>query len=217
MIAALTSVSLVAALLLISSYAKSLRPASLTTRLTTGASMYKSGNYKFGGTLADFLKMKISEMLASSKSSDRVLFELPDFIDLLSVAISSGESIYSALRRVVPRLGGILGREFAFTLQVIELGGDLESELVDLSRRLPHRQLNEFCSKLNLALRRGTPLARVLAEQAESVRQEALNRLTKQAGKNETRMLIPLVFLILPVTVLFAIYPSVKLLNIAYL
>jgi tight adherence protein C len=111
----------------------------------------------------------------------------------------------------------MLGSELTFTLQAIELGGDLESELIDLSRRVPHRQVSEFCSKLNLALRRGTPLTKVLAEQAESVRGEILNQLTKQAGKNETRMLIPLVFLILPVTVLFAIYPSLKLLNIAYL
>jgi tight adherence protein C len=167
--------------------------------------------------IPNLLKTKLSEALASSKSNNRVLFELPDFLEVLSVAMSSGDSIYSALRRVVPRIGGIIGREFAFTLQAIELGGDLESELVDLSRRLPNRQVNEFCSKLNLALRRGTPLAKVLAEQAESIRQEILNQLTKQAGKNETRMLIPLVFLILPVTVLFAIYPSLKLLNIAYL
>lgn len=212
MIAAVASLCLVAALLLLSSYANSLRPANLTARLTAGASVYKSG-----WSLNGFLKTKFSEALASSRSSERVLFELPDFLELLAVAISSGDSIYSALRRVVPRLGGMLGRELAFTLQAIELGGDLESELVDLSRRVPHRQVSEFCSKLNLALRRGTPLTKVLAEQAESVRQEILNQLTKQAGKNETRMLIPLVFLILPVTVLFAIYPSLKLLNIAYL
>jgi tight adherence protein C len=217
MIVAITSICLATALLLLSSFAKSLRPANLTTRLSAGASLYKSDAYRASSTLSSFMKTKISEALASSRRGHRVLFELPDFIELLAVAISTGESIYSALRRVVPRLQGILGRELSLTLHSIELGGDLESELVDLSRRLPHRHVNELCSKLNLAVRRGTPLAKVLAEQAESARQEILNQLTKQAGKNETRMLIPLVFLILPVTVLFAIYPSVKLLNIAYL
>jgi hypothetical protein len=33
----------------------------------------------------------------------------------------------------------------------------------------------------------------------------------------ETKMLVPLVFLILPVIVLFAIYPSLKLLNFGFL
>ena len=34
----------------------------------------------------------------------KALIELPDFLELLSVALSSGESVYRALHRVVPRL-----------------------------------------------------------------------------------------------------------------
>ena len=68
-----------------------------------------------------------------------------------------------------------------------------------------------------MALKRGTPLVFVISEQAETVRQAISSDLMKQAGKNETRMLIPLVFLILPVTVLFAIYPSLQLLSINFL
>ena len=177
MIVAFTSVCLVSSLLLLVSYAISLRPANLTARLTAGTSVNK-----YHWNFSTLFRNKFSEALAISKGSERVLFELPDFLELIAVAIASGDSIYAALRRVVPRLGGILGREFAFTLQAIELGGDLETELVDLCKRLPNRQLSEFCSKLNLAMRRGTPLARVLAEQAEAVRQEILNHQTKQAG-----------------------------------
>jgi tight adherence protein C len=57
----------------------------------------------------------------------------------------------------------------------------------------------------------------MLSEQALSVREEIKSRLLRQAGRNETRMLIPLVFLILPVTVLFAIYPSLELLNFGFI
>ncbi|CAB4634191.1 unannotated protein [freshwater metagenome] len=57
----------------------------------------------------------------------------------------------------------------------------------------------------------------MLTEQGVSVREEIKSRLLKQAGKNETRMLIPLVFLILPITVLFAIYPSLELLNFGFI
>jgi tight adherence protein C len=56
----------------------------------------------------------------------------------------------------------------------------------------------------------------MIREQAASARSEIRNELLTQAGRNETRMLIPLVFLILPITVLFAIYPSLQLLNINY-
>jgi tight adherence protein C len=167
--------------------------------------------------LASLLKRKFREIFGSQKANHRVLFELPDFLELLSVSIASGETIYASLRNVVPRLNGVLAVELSRTLAALELGADLPGELADLSQRVPQRQLVEFCNKLIMALRRGTPIAKVLTEQAESVRQEVISQLTKQAGKNETRMLVPLVFLILPVTVLFAIYPSLKLLNLTYL
>jgi tight adherence protein C len=72
-------------------------------------------------------------------------------------------------------------------------------------------------NKVSLALDRGTPLAQMLSEQGMSVREEIKSKLLKQAGRNETRMLIPLVFLILPITVLFAIYPSLELLNFGFI
>jgi tight adherence protein C len=36
----------------------------------------------------------------------------------------------------------------------------------------------------------------------------------KAAGRNELKMLIPLVFLILPVTIAFAVFPSLQLLQL---
>jgi tight adherence protein C len=102
-------------------------------------------------------------------------------------------------------------------LAALEIGAELESELKRLAHTLPQRQIVEFSSKLTIAFRRGAPLAQMLRSLAESTRAELRNELLKQAGRNETRMLIPLVFLILPVTVLFAIYPSLQLLNIDYI
>jgi tight adherence protein C len=147
----------------------------------------------------------------------KAMSELPDFLELLSVALSSGESVYRALHRVVPRLKGVLATELKTSLLALEYGSDLESELSALAERLPQQQVIEMCNKLLMALKRGTPLVLVISEQAETVRQAISSDLMKQAGKNETRMLIPLVFLILPVTVLFAIYPSLQLLSINFL
>lgn len=215
MIALLVAVSLFSAILLVRSFLTSMRPANLTTRIT--ASYAPSSRSRGINGLAIWVQQNFAEMFSSQKQNQRVLYELPDFLELMAVSMSAGETIYASLRRVVPRLSGLLGAELAITLQALELGADLSAELADLGRRLPQRQLIEFCNKLDMALRRGTPIAKVLSEQAESVRQEVMSQLTKQAGKNETRMLVPLVFLILPVTVLFAIYPSLKLLDLTYL
>jgi tight adherence protein C len=99
-------------------------------------------------------------------------------------------------------------------MKALELGSSLGKELQSISNRLPQAQLVEFCNKLLISLKRGTSLSHVLTEQAQSIRSEIQIQRIKQAGKNETRMMVPLVFLILPVTVLFAIFPSLSLMNI---
>lgn len=153
----------------------------------------------------------------SKKKLRLAVFELPEILELLSVSLSAGDGIYGALTRVVPRANGVLADSLRKSLAALELGADLDFELDRLAKSLPQRQIAEFTSKLSIALRRGTPLSEMLRNLAESSRAEQRNELLKQVGRNETRMLIPLVFLILPVTVLFAVYPSLQLLNIDYI
>jgi tight adherence protein C len=77
----------------------------------------------------------------------------------------------------------------------------------------PDRLLIELVQKLKLAIDRGTPLADALESLVETARSEFSASILARAGSSETKMLIPTVFLILPVTVLFAIYPSLSLLG----
>ncbi len=63
-------------------------------------------------------------------------------------------------------------------------------------------------------MERGTPLAEVMHAQAQDVRELARRDLIETAGKKEIGMLVPLVFGVLPLTVLFAIYPGLSLLEI---
>jgi tight adherence protein C len=143
--------------------------------------------------------------------------ELPELLELMSVSLSAGDGLFVALARVTPRANGVLAQSLKKILLALELGADLETELKWLAMTLPQRQVVEFTNKLSMALRRGTPLAQMLRSLAESTRSDLRNDLLKQAGRNETRMLVPLIFLILPVTVLFAVYPSLQLLNIDYI
>ncbi|MEY4559369.1 MAG: hypothetical protein RLZ82_384 [Actinomycetota bacterium] len=145
------------------------------------------------------------------------LFQLPDFLDLFSVALSSGESVHSALSRVVPRMHGVVASEFEQLLLALELGSDFESELTQMSIRNSNNPLSEVANRLLLAIRRGSPIAQLLSNQAAFVRNDLHNQMLKQSGRNETRMLIPLVFLILPVTILFAIFPSLEMLGGVYI
>jgi tight adherence protein C len=194
------------------SFFASLRPVPLASRLTPG-----NESIAWSTFIGSAIRSSIFGFFHPKKHLQKILRELPDFLELFAVALASGESIHSALNRVVPRLSGELAKQLQQSLRVIQYGASLENELTDLALRVPQHQLVEVCNKLINAMNRGTPLAGIVAEQAEAVRLEVSNHLLKQAGKNETKMLVPLVFLILPVTVLFAIYPSLQLLNMSFL
>jgi hypothetical protein len=57
-------------------------------------------------------------------------------------------------------------------------------------------------------------LAHVLQEQAVDAREDAKRGLLELAGRKEILMLLPLVFLILPLSVLFAIFPGIVMLRL---
>lgn len=59
-----------------------------------------------------------------------------------------------------------------------------------------------------LTLERGTPLAEVLRAQAVDVREAGKRALLEAGGRKEIAMMVPVVFLVLPVTVLFALFPG---------
>jgi tight adherence protein C len=164
--------------------------------------------------------MEIAKTALSSASKsklDRALFELPEVVDLLVVHLRAGDGIYRSFAAVVPRCEGELANQLSRVLLAVQFGAAFGEQVKSVSDAIPQPQVIEFTNKISLALERGTPLAAMLTELAESARAEIKNRLLRQAGKNETRMLIPLVFLILPITVLFAIYPSLELLNFGFI
>ena len=155
--------------------------------------------------------------LENSSKLERALFELPEIIYLLTVSLRAGDGIYQGFTTVVPRCNGELARELSKVLRAVEFGAAFGTEIKKVSEALPHPQVSEFVSKVSVSLERGTPLAQMLGEQGLSVREEIKSRLLRQAGRNETRMLVPLVFLILPITVMFAVYPSLELLNFGFI
>ena len=65
-----------------------------------------------------------------------------------------------------------------------------------------------------IAAERGTPLAEVLRAQAQDVREAGRRAVMEAGGRKEIAMMIPVVFLVLPVTVLFAVFPGFAFLRL---
>ena len=62
-------------------------------------------------------------------------------------------------------------------------------------------------------MERGTPLAEILRQQAFDLREVQRRAFLDLGSKSEVKMMVPVVFLILPVSILFALWPSLYQLN----
>jgi tight adherence protein C len=74
-------------------------------------------------------------------------------------------------------------------------------------------QVRRLTNSIQIAIERGTPILDVLNNQVQALAKQINISLLKKSGKSEITLLIPVVFLILPVSISFAIWPSVYGLN----
>lgn len=146
----------------------------------------------------------------------RMAEELPTVLEFLTLSLSAGESILDAIRRVARVSRGELARELAGVSAQVATGLPLADQLVTLADRMQLPPLTRSIEQIVGALERGTPLVEVLRAQAEDVRVDAKRELLETAGRKEVAMLVPLVFLILPVTIVFASFPAVLVLQVSF-
>ena len=148
------------------------------------------------------------------RREERMLAEFPTVAELLALSVVAGEGAVGALERVARTCRGELTDELRRTLADARAGASLVQALEGLADRTSLPQLARFVDGVAVALERGTPLADVLRAQAQDVREVGRRRLIEDGGKKEVLMMIPVVFLILPVTVLFAAYPGLAILDL---
>jgi tight adherence protein C len=138
----------------------------------------------------------------------RLIAELPTVAELLALSVSAGEGALGALERVARTTHGVMAEELRATLSHARTGTPLPQALQQLGDRSGLPALRRFADGIATAVERGTPLADVLRAQATDVRADGRRSLMEEGGKREIAMLVPVVFLILPVTVVFAVYPG---------
>jgi tight adherence protein C len=159
------------------------------------------------------LRYRFSALWKSRAQQLQIDSELPDFAAVLGLLLGNGLPVAVSLAWLTPRSKGALAREFSILVQNLELGADPVIELQKLAQSSGSQQLTELCEKLSWSMTRGAPVSEQLLAHSRAARSQIQRNLMKQAGANETKMLIPVIFLILPVTVLFAVFPSISLLS----
>jgi tight adherence protein C len=139
----------------------------------------------------------------------RILAEFPTIAELLALAVAAGESPVAALDRVVRRSGGELSSDLGRVLAAVRTGEPVGAAFDRLAASSGLPLVARFAQGVAVAVERGTPLAQVLHAQAADVREAGRRELIEVAARKEVLMMIPVVFLVLPITVLFAFWPGV--------
>ncbi|WP_406047690.1 type II secretion system F family protein [Kribbella sp. NBC_00889] len=138
----------------------------------------------------------------------RLLAELPTVAELLALSVAAGEGPAAALDRVARSCRGELADELQRVLGETRAGETLVRALDGLADRTGLLALSRFADGLAVALERGTPLADVLRAQAGDIREAGRRELIESGARREVAMMVPVVFLVLPVTIAFAFYPG---------
>jgi len=137
-----------------------------------------------------------------------IVAEFPTVAELLALAVAAGEGPVAALDRVVRRSGGALSADLGAVLAAIRTGEPVSDAFDRLAATTGVPVVARFAHGVAVAVDRGTPLTDVLHAQAADVRESGRRELIEEASRKEVLMMVPVVFLILPVTVLFAFWPG---------
>jgi tight adherence protein C len=135
--------------------------------------------------------------------------ELSKILQMLAIMISAGESSIAALRYISERSSGRLATLIKASLENYNNNGNLFSTLEFVSSATNSAQVRRLLNAIRISSERGSPMLDTLQNQVRSLNKEIKVNLLNKAGKSEIVLLVPVVFLILPTSILFAVWPSI--------
>ncbi len=133
---------------------------------------------------------------------------LPDAIDLLTISVESGLGFDAAIAQVARNTEGPLSEEFARMLQEMQLGRGRTDALRSLGERTDLPDLRAFVSAMVQADAFGIPVAQVLRVQSSEIRVKRRQWAEEAAQKVPVKILIPLIFCILPCLFIAVLGPA---------
>ncbi|MEY4391126.1 MAG: hypothetical protein RLZZ400_869 [Actinomycetota bacterium] len=142
---------------------------------------------------------------------------MPDFLMLLASCLRGGAGYAESLEWIRARSNGDLRAELDSMLSYFEVGDTVANALLRFESKSQVPDLKEVALKLALADQLGSPVVSALEAMTDSSSATNDAALIAIGTKRENQMLYPLVFLVLPVTVLFVVFPSLQFLQLANL
>jgi tight adherence protein C len=133
--------------------------------------------------------------------------EVPELVDLLVTTIEAGVGFASALQLASRSIEGPLGQELRLALREQSLGLTPEETLRNLSVRVDSPATRAFTQALVQGESLGVSIGTILRDLAIDMRKRRRQAAEERAQKTPTKILFPLIGLILPALFIMTLGP----------
>lgn len=133
--------------------------------------------------------------------------EVPELVDLLVTTVEGGVGFAAGLQLASRSLEGPLGQELRLVLREQSLGLTPEEALRNLSLRVDSPATRAFTQALVQGESLGVSIGQILRDLADDMRKRRRQLAEERAQKTPTKILFPLIALILPAMFIVALGP----------
>jgi len=142
------------------------------------------------------------------RRSRRLRFELPIVTDAVALHIVAGESVATAVERFTQQSTGVASQEFSVALNEVATGRGIAEALQRNVARTADPEAARLYTLLAHAHDTGGRLADSLAQLGADYRAALARDLTAEGGRRALSTYGPILALMVPVTLLFLLYPT---------
>lgn len=133
---------------------------------------------------------------------------LPDVIDLVVVSVEAGQGFAQAMQTAADRTPGPLGDELKLTLQEQRFGLEMERALENFNTRADTPNVRTFVRGVVQGEKLGVSIGQIMRNIATDMRLRRRMAAEEMAQKTTVKILIPIVFFILPPLVIVLMAPA---------
>lgn len=146
----------------------------------------------------------------AQERQDAIARDLPFAMDLLTVAIQSGQDFGAALRLLLEAgRRSPLYDEFSQVMDDIQLGKTRVQSLQDMATRIDLDELRNLVAVVSQSIEMGAGLGDVFQLQAEEMRRRRFHLAERKAARAPSLMIIPTALFIMPATFIVILVPII--------
>lgn len=146
-----------------------------------------------------------------SNRANQILRAMPFIVDMLALSVEAGLDFMAAIQRVIEKAPpSPLVEEFEVLIKETKIGSSRADGLRQMGWRINIIEINSFCATLIAADSVGASIGPILKQLSNELRVKRSSRAEQQGATAATKILIPMIFFILP-AVLVAIFAPMVL------